>query len=82
MERQPADHLALGPVGNSAVEVQEVTEDEDEVEVKLQAKLPVLLVEEVGAEDVGVSEEGGVDPEDEFQSLLYIKNGTVEVFLV
>jgi len=80
MERQPADHLALGPVGNSAVEVQEVTEDEDEVEVK--AKLPVLLVEEVEAEDVGVSEEGGVDPEDEFQSLLYIKNGTVEVFLV
>ena len=48
----------------------------------MEAKVPVPFVEEVGPEDVGVSEEGGVGSEDELQSLLYFKNGTVEVFLV
>jgi len=77
----PVDHSALDPVDNvtplcPADGVQEVSEGEGVVEFKLT--LPSV---EDGPEDVGV-EEGEVDSEDELQSLLCIKNTTVDVFVI
>jgi len=78
------DHSAPDPVDcvmRLCHEVQGVTEGEGVVEFKVHANLPLLSVAD-GPEDVGIAEEGEVDSEDELQSLLYIKNTTVDVFVI